>query len=36
MKYIQAETSTRVQIKGIGSGFIDQEVRAYKFLLRRN
>lgn len=27
VKYIQAETSTRVQIKGIGSGFIDQEVR---------
>ena len=25
VKYIQAETSTRVQIKGIGSGFIDQE-----------
>lgn len=26
VKYIQAETSTRVQIKGIGSGFVDQEV----------
>jgi len=26
VKYIQAETSTRVQIKGLGSGFIDQEV----------
>ncbi|CAA7268518.1 unnamed protein product [Cyclocybe aegerita] len=25
VKYIQSETSTRVQIKGIGSGFIDQE-----------
>ncbi|PPQ89270.1 hypothetical protein CVT25_001354 [Psilocybe cyanescens] len=25
VKYIQAETSTRVQIKGLGSGFIDQE-----------
>lgn len=25
MKYIQQETGTRVQIKGIGSGFIDQE-----------
>ncbi|KAF5383022.1 hypothetical protein D9615_005082 [Tricholomella constricta] len=25
VKYIQAETSTRVQIKGIGSGFVDQE-----------
>jgi len=25
VKYIQAETSTRVQIKGVGSGFIDQE-----------
>ncbi|KAJ3565293.1 hypothetical protein NP233_g7720 [Leucocoprinus birnbaumii] len=25
VKYIQQETSTRVQIKGIGSGFIDQE-----------
>ncbi|KAH9477845.1 hypothetical protein JR316_0010077 [Psilocybe cubensis] len=25
VKYIQAETSTRVQIKGAGSGFIDQE-----------
>ena len=26
VKYIQAETSTRVQIKGLGSGFIEQEV----------
>ena len=25
VKYIQQETQTRVQIKGIGSGFIDQE-----------
>jgi len=25
VKYIQQETGTRVQIKGIGSGFIDQE-----------
>ncbi|RDB30341.1 Uncharacterized protein C30D11.14c [Hypsizygus marmoreus] len=25
VKYIQAETSTRVQIKGLGSGFVDQE-----------
>ncbi|KAF8880048.1 hypothetical protein BD779DRAFT_1663609 [Infundibulicybe gibba] len=25
VKYIQSETSTRVQIKGVGSGFIDQE-----------
>ena len=25
MKYIQQETGTRVQIKGLGSGFIDQE-----------
>lgn len=25
VKYIQQETSTRVQIKGIGSGFVDQE-----------
>ncbi|KAG6852595.1 hypothetical protein C0991_010720 [Blastosporella zonata] len=25
VKYIQAETSTRVQIKGLGSGFLDQE-----------
>ncbi|KAF9530024.1 hypothetical protein CPB83DRAFT_764055 [Crepidotus variabilis] len=25
VKYIQSETSTRVQIKGLGSGFIDQE-----------
>ena len=25
MKYIQQETSARVQIKGLGSGFIDQE-----------
>ncbi|KAF5341841.1 hypothetical protein D9611_001969 [Ephemerocybe angulata] len=25
VKYIQSETSTRVQIKGAGSGFIDQE-----------
>ncbi|KAJ6631066.1 hypothetical protein B0H10DRAFT_2159917 [Mycena sp. CBHHK59/15] len=25
VKYIQSETQTRVQIKGIGSGFIDQE-----------
>ncbi|KAF5349180.1 hypothetical protein D9756_009332 [Leucocoprinus leucothites] len=25
VKYIQQETSTRVQIKGLGSGFIDQE-----------
>ncbi|KAF5318677.1 hypothetical protein D9619_010918 [Psilocybe cf. subviscida] len=28
VKYIQAETSTRVQIKGLGSGFIDQETGA--------
>ncbi|KAG5637122.1 hypothetical protein H0H81_005715 [Sphagnurus paluster] len=28
VKYIQAETSTRVQIKGIGSGFVDQETRS--------
>ncbi|XP_006463867.1 hypothetical protein AGABI2DRAFT_75037 [Agaricus bisporus var. bisporus H97] len=26
VKYIQSETSTRVQVKGLGSGFIDQEV----------
>ena len=32
MKYIQAETSTRVQIKGIGSGFIDQEVGHFSIL----
>jgi hypothetical protein len=25
VKYIQQETGTRVQIKGIGSGFVDQE-----------
>jgi len=25
VKYIQQETQTRVQIKGIGSGFVDQE-----------
>ena len=25
VKYIQKETATRVQIKGIGSGFVDQE-----------
>jgi len=25
VKYIQADTATRVQIKGVGSGFIDQE-----------
>lgn len=25
MKYIQQETGSRVQIKGVGSGFIDQE-----------
>jgi hypothetical protein len=25
VKYIQQETQTRVQIKGLGSGFIDQE-----------
>ena len=25
MKYIQQETGTRVQIKGLGSGFVDQE-----------
>jgi hypothetical protein len=25
VKYIQAETGTRVQIKGIGSGFVDNE-----------
>lgn len=25
VKYIQQETATRVQIKGIGSGFVDQE-----------
>jgi len=25
VKYIQQETGTRVQIKGLGSGFIDQE-----------
>ncbi|KAF9456326.1 hypothetical protein BDZ94DRAFT_1177953 [Collybia nuda] len=25
VKYIQSETSTRVQIKGLGSGFVDQE-----------
>ncbi|KAL4266684.1 KH domain containing protein RIK/BLOM7 [Pleurotus pulmonarius] len=25
VKYIQQETSTRVQIKGLGSGFVDQE-----------
>lgn len=25
VKYIQQETQTRVQIKGLGSGFVDQE-----------
>jgi hypothetical protein len=25
VKYIQQETGTRVQIKGLGSGFVDQE-----------
>lgn len=25
VKYIQQETGTRVQIKGIGSGFVDQD-----------
>ena len=25
VKYIQQETNTRVQIKGLGSGFVDQE-----------
>lgn len=25
VKYIQQETGTRVQIKGVGSGFVDQE-----------
>jgi hypothetical protein len=25
VKYIQAETGTRVQIKGIGSGFIEND-----------
>lgn len=25
MKHIQGETQTRVQIKGVGSGFVDQE-----------
>lgn len=25
VKYIQQETNTRVQIKGIGSGFVDQD-----------
>jgi hypothetical protein len=25
VKYIQQETGTRVQIKGIGSGFVNQE-----------
>lgn len=25
MKYIQQETGTRVQIKGLGSGFVEQE-----------
>ncbi|KAI0073633.1 hypothetical protein K474DRAFT_1603013 [Panus rudis PR-1116 ss-1] len=28
VKYIQQETQTRVQIKGLGSGFIDQETNA--------
>lgn len=25
VKYIQQETNTRVQIKGLGSGFVDQD-----------
>ena len=25
VKYIQQETGTRVQIKGLGSGFVDQD-----------
>ncbi len=27
VKYIQQETGTRVQIKGLGSGFVDQETQ---------